>query len=459
MGLSNAPAKVQSRRQSWLTRIAERAPVRVFALIGRDPPGDVEELRLDSRIRLLDSPRSASVLLVAGVLPRSVHEAAKHVHDAMAPPRQVVLWQHGAEETSSSAQPFPEAEGVQQKNDLISALVLLQQRLLCGDLPSSPPLLPDVDPAPWRGIGPYGQGGSGMTGGVPYGRPMTERAPDRDGLELDQLPVRVGPFFPAFPPGLVLDVKLQGDVVQEVGIGTSTSDDDAPVRSQRDAFHRALAETVRVADLERARACHHLRWLAHALRLAGLDALGLRARSLVQIVAQGSSADALGHVRDLRILIERSGVFRCTLRGVGRIDGTKLRPRGLGPTARASGLAEDVRSDDPTYRALSFSPVTQQPTLQGDATARWRQRLDEIVQSLTIVGIAGDLETGGQGAVESPRGAVYAGSAEPDAALKLIPELLPGMEWGDAVTTIVSLDLGNAYSASSTSKNQPNEPQ
>ena len=459
MGLSNAPAKGQSRRRSWLTRIAERAPVRVFALIGRDPPGDVEELRLDSRIRLNDSPRSATVLLVAGVLPRTVHEAAKRVHDAMAPPRQVVLWQHGAEVTPSSAQPFPEAEKVHQKNDLVSALVLLQLRLLCGDLPSSPPLLPDVDPAPWRGLGPYGQGGSGMTGGVPYGRPMTERAPDRDGLELDQLPVRVGPFFSAFPPGLVLDVKLQGDVVQDVALGTSASDDGTLGRSQLDVFHRALTATVRVADLELARACHHLRWLAHALRLAGLDALGLRARSLVQIMAHGPSADTLGKVRDLRRLIELSGVFRWTLRGVGRIDGTKLTRRGLGPTARASGLVEDVRCEDPSYRAVSFSPVTQQPTLQGDATARWRQRLDEIVQSLTIVGIAGDLETGGQGAVESPRGAVYAGSAEPDAALKLIPELLPGMEWGDAVTTIVSLDLGNAYSASSASKDQPNGPQ
>ena len=68
-------------------------------------------------------------------------------------------------------------------------------------LASSPDALPDLDPAPWRGVGPFGQGGTGMTGGVPYGRPLAGRADDRDGLKLDQLLVRVGPFLPPFPPG------------------------------------------------------------------------------------------------------------------------------------------------------------------------------------------------------------------------------------------------------------------
>lgn len=51
-------------------------------------------------------------------------------------------------------------------------------------------------------------------GGHPYGRPLAGRAPGRDGLEFDQLPLRVGPFFPHFPPGLVLHVELQGDAIQ-----------------------------------------------------------------------------------------------------------------------------------------------------------------------------------------------------------------------------------------------------
>jgi hypothetical protein len=48
---------------------------------------------------------------------------------------------------------------------------------------------------------------------------------------------------------------------------------------------------------------------------------------------------------------------------------------------------------------------------------------------------------------EAPRGPLTAG-ASPDAGLvALLPELLVGMEWGDAVTTVVSLDIDVTESA------------
>ena len=157
-------------------------------------------------------------------------------------------------------------------------------------------------------------------------------------------------------------------------------------------------------------------------------------------------------MRDLRRLIERSGLFRWTLHGVGRIEGAKLSPRGLGPIARASGVMDDARTQDPAYQAVSFSPIVQQAPLKGDASARWRQRFDEIEQSLTIADLAGELHTGGRTPIEGPRGPVYADAPAAHAALELIPEVLRGIEWGDAVTTIVSLDLGHAYSVTSASK-------
>ena len=46
------------------------------------------------------------------------------------------------------------------------------------------------------------------------GLPMADRAEDRDGLTLDVLHLSLGPVLPAWPAGLVLDVALQGDVLQ-----------------------------------------------------------------------------------------------------------------------------------------------------------------------------------------------------------------------------------------------------
>ncbi len=79
---------------------------------------------------------------------------------------------------------FPGLLRLDAQRDRVPEIVRLHRALLLGRS-SSPPILPDVEPSPWRGVGPYGQGGKGMTGGVPYGRPLAGRGPDRDGLELD----------------------------------------------------------------------------------------------------------------------------------------------------------------------------------------------------------------------------------------------------------------------------------
>jgi hypothetical protein len=50
---------------------------------------------------------------------------------------------------------------------------------------------------------------------MPGGLPMADLGDDRDGLVLDQLPVALGPVLPDWPAGLVLEVALQGDVVQQ----------------------------------------------------------------------------------------------------------------------------------------------------------------------------------------------------------------------------------------------------
>ena len=417
-----------------LARLARAAPVRVFVAEGITPAGWVAQLRLDERVQLVDSPRSATVFLVAGDVPASLEAPLQRVHDAMATPRATVVW--GGSHSALVNVVSPHARTIEgDVYDLVDALVTLQAELLSGIMPSDPPLLPDVEPAEWRGVGPYGQGGTGMTGGVPYGRPMAETAPDRDGLRLDRLDVRIGPFFPPFPTGLVLAVGLQGDVLQEVTVGENAFA-GLPRARPDDPFRRALVEPVLLEELELARARHHLRWLAHALRVHGLAALGRRALALSDALTAGD----VQPIAALRRRLGRTYALDAATAGVGVVERGWVQGRGLGPVARASGVAEDARTGDERYRALGFEPITHADC---DARARWRQRLTEAEQSVTLAGRANDamVDGSGLGGIESPRGFLTPTTSPLEGLLALVPQLLAGSEWGDAVTTIVSLDL------------------
>lgn len=169
-----------------------------------------------------------------------------------------------------------------------------------------------------------------MMGGTPYGRPMAMTAPARDGLSLDRLPVRLGPFHDALPPGMVLDLALQGDVVTELEVRTHSRPG-------------ALATT---AELDPARVARDgLRWLAHGLHVHGLDADAARAAGLATSFA--GRADIVRPWRALRRRVAWSGL-RWTLRGVGAVRG------------------------------------------HGDAADRWDRRLNQI--DAAIAGQAGELD-------------------------------------------------------------------
>lgn len=423
--MTGAPARIRR----LLTPLASGAPVRVFAIEGANSPGRVQDLRVSDHVRLVDSPRSATVLLVAGTLPEALRDAARRIHDMMPHPRATACWVRSSA-TGLVHALFPSAFDIAASERPVDALRQLQRELLTGRRPSEGALLPDEDPAPWRGIGPYGQGGTGMTGGVPYGRPMAGRVPDRDGLELDQLPVRIGPFFPPFPSGLMLEVHLQGDVIQQATVAQNPFAADGA----DDPFHRALAGPVLIAELELARARHHLRWLAHALHVHGLEALGRR----VLAFAAALEPTTAGEIAALRRLLERTRTFSWATAGVGVANSQELVGRGLGPVARAAGISEDARIADRGYTALGFVPVLH---YDGDARARWRQRLAETMQSLELAVRAGMQRTANTASVEGPCGLVSEDARPTAVLLALLPALVQGMEWGDAVTTIVSLDI------------------
>lgn len=189
-------------------RLAARAPIPVYCVAGAGARDRVQDLWLSKVLVPVRTPRAASILVVGGSVAADHAEALARVHDALPHPRGTVLWG-----TDAAGLGIDGAEAVESSADPVPAIRSLFARLISGGVKSEVALLPDIDASEWRGVGPYGQGGSGMTGGTPYGRPMAELGPDRDGLRLDVLPTWIGPFFAPLPAGLVLDLTVAGDVV------------------------------------------------------------------------------------------------------------------------------------------------------------------------------------------------------------------------------------------------------
>ncbi len=402
-------------------RLAAATPVPVLVLQGSGggPAGDAERLRRDPRLDVVDSPRHATVLLVAGALPPELHEPAALVHDALPHPRATVRWGDADDGWGTSLALRPTAGD----DDVAAAVLEVHRGLIDGTRDSEPPLMSSTSREPWRGVGPFGHGGSGMTGGVPHGRPLPDRADDlRDGLKLDALSVPVGPFYAPFPVGLMLDVVLQGDLVQEVHVHGNPF--LAVSSSPTDVFARAATEPVRVAALEQARVVHHLRAIARTLRLLGLHALAAR---MVQHT-DGPPEALLSAGPGLARLLRRTSVER-SLPPCGTLADTTW--DGHGFAARAAGSCRDARSADPSYDDLGFTPVCGEG---GDVRARWRQRLAEIDQSIALAAAAGTRLHEPGPVVEDPASV----TAE---LLPMLPDLLVGLEWGDAVAVVDSLDL------------------
>ncbi|MCA0143807.1 hypothetical protein [Blastococcus sp. LR1] len=97
-------------------------------------------------------------------------------------------------------------------------------------------------------MGHGGHGGmdhSGHGGMDVAGLPMAETATDRDGLQLDELKVSLGPVLPGWPTGLLLRGRLQGDVL--TGVGLSWLDQEGASADALDAGDSRPAALDRLA--------------------------------------------------------------------------------------------------------------------------------------------------------------------------------------------------------------------
>lgn len=416
---------------SLLGRLAAKSTPPVFIAAGLGAADAVAQMEASGEIHRVDSPAAATVLLVLGGIPPALEPSVAAVHDGMPHPRGTVHlplgFDHGSLATS------PHARVVDSAEEALAVIRDVFAELMSGRRPSDPPLLPNVDPNPWRGVGPYGQGGSGMTGGTPYGRPLAELAADRDGLRLDVLPLRIGPLFAPLGTGVTLEATMAGDVIVEARLADSPFAQPSDGGGSPTIFQRALDMQVPIAELEIARARDHLRWVASSVAVMGLPALAMRALRL--------AAEPVPHARRVAALGRRLRALRIpTLPWAGRggLGSDAVRGLALGPVSRAAGQADDARTDEPAYRRLGFEPLIG---TAGDAAERWTLRLREATASLDLARRAGATEAWGSGVVECPRGRLTPTSAPFGRIQALVPSLLEGLEWGDAVVSLVSLDI------------------
>lgn len=179
---------------------------------------------------------------------------------------------------------------------------------------------------------------------------------------------------------------------------------------------RAQAIRVIVAELERIHS--HLMWLGVAAHEAGFDTLFMyswRDREALMDVLESLtgnrvnySANLIGGVkfdistdqrdtilRALEPLEERSKhylsivtsdmVFLRRTRGIGTTSAAQAEKIGLvGPTARASGVARDVRVDAP-YAAYVDFPVKLVLHTVGDLESRFIVRINELFESYRLI--------------------------------------------------------------------------
>lgn len=404
---------------SALLALAAAAPVAVFAAVGEDASDRVDDLCLRPEIKRVVSPRHASVLLVAGVLRQADRDALRRLHDQLPHPRATLWWGEDAPIDVAASRT------VRMGDDPTIPLQELNRQLLTGERPSEDDLLSDEPPAPWRGVGEYGQGGKGMMGGTPYGRPMPMTSDDlRDGLALDAYTLRIGPFMPTLPAGLILSLTLQGDVIQRARM------ESPPLWPTSDrSLDSRLCVPGTLAKSERMLAGRHLRCVARLLIILQLMPQAERCRRMACAVEHGETVS----LADLRKALIRSGAFAVIPAGLGQLDRGVAQV--LGSSAlRAAGGAIDARQHSPAYQALDFRPVAQ---LTGDVRARLCQWLDEAEQSLALATRAGNVSVDDWSQVDRN---TPVGMAPVDRE-GIFSGLLAGLEWNEAMLVINSFDI------------------
>ncbi len=254
----------------------------------------------------------------------------------------------------------------------------------------------------------------GGGGEMPGGLGMAGRGPDRDGLQLDQLHVPLGPLLPDWPAGLIVHTTLQGDVVQEARVDGLR--ENGIHRGFWDEPWRRVAAGQEVTRGEVVRRCvaAHLDGLARFLRVAGWPDPATRAARLRDEVLAGAPADRVAPpVRRLARQLRRARTLRWLTDGLGVL-----------PLDRA-------------WEAGFGGAVLQASRCGGDVTARWQAWLVEVERTLPGIEDAAVLSAE-EMLLQGPPGE----GSRLMSALVVLPDLLEGAELAAVRLIVASLDPG-----------------
>jgi len=232
---------------------------------------------------------------------------------------------------------------------------------------------------------------------MPGGLRVADRAADRDGLRLDVLHVPLGPVLPAWPAGLLVDVEMQGDLIQSARGRLLAAGTPSP------PYWSAPAADARRSGARRAAA--HLDSLGRLLTVAGWDDAAGQAQTVRdELLSRGDGGATSDAVARLRRRLSGSRALR-------------LATDGLGVLSAADAARWDVTG--PAARAVPRG---------GDATARWQTWLDEAALALADPGSI---------AAEGPRGV---GPGCSVALLRAATALMAGLDVAAARIVMASLD-------------------
>ncbi|TNH28709.1 hypothetical protein FHG89_14430 [Micromonospora orduensis] len=349
-----------------LARWAARRP---HLLVAAAPGASAARLAVEAQADragwpLAAAPADADVLVVAGDPGPELSAAIERVWDQFPGPRARVR--------------------VVDPADVASGLAAAVARLTgtAGERPDPGPDGAQLD----GGSGRHGHGDHGGMS-MPGGLMMAERAEDRDGLKLDALHLALGPVLADWPAGLVVELAVQGDVVQSASARVLPPADPAAVRPYPDVDHPGLRR--------RRQAVAHLDSLSRLWAVVGWPAGAATARRL---------RDAL--VDDVPLAAAYAG-FRPLDRRARRSHALRRATDGLGVLSAVTAVRAGVEIP---------------ATACGDATARWRRRLAETDRLLS----GGEPDT----------------SPEPDAVAvrELAAHLMVGLDLAAARVVLASFD-------------------
>lgn len=255
----------------------------------------------------------------------------------------------------------------------------------------------------------HGQHHAHHHGGLVAGLPMADRADDRDGLRLDRLHLTLGPALPDWPVGLMVDIALQGDVIQEAAVRWWASEPPADLPFWTEPWLQAAHGLPVPAGAAARRSCAaHLDSLARLLSVAGWPQPAARARHLRDALLGGAAAVTVAaELRRFVRTVRRSAALRHLTTGLGELPS---------PRAESAGLTGPAAAGDVHRRVLAWLDA-----IEADAV-----RLDD----------RSPLPSDG---ADGPRGRLD-GRPPSQALLDVLPGLLVGTEFACARLIVASLD-------------------